>query len=111
MPNCQGEHDPVGRKAICHLPSDMHQGRRALPPLVALCPLLCRRRDGATWRVAQVKLSHFRCRCQLLCTGCDRKWGGDRAANSEDSEDEREQDERQESRSKRHELLERRGNR
>ena len=90
----------------------MHQGRRALPPLVALCPLLCRRRDGATWRVAQVKLSHFRCRCQLLCTGCDQKWGGDRdrarAADSEDSEDEREQDKRRESRSKLLSLLERR---
>jgi hypothetical protein len=56
-----------------------------------------------------VKLSHFRCRCQLLCTGCDQKWGGDRDADSEDSEDEREQDERQERRTKRRELLERRG--
>jgi hypothetical protein len=59
-----------------------------------------------------VKLSHFRCRCQLLCTGCDQKWGGDRdrarAADWEDSEDEREQDKRRESRSKLLSLLERR---
>ena len=55
-----------------------------------------------------MKLSHFMCRCQLLCSGCEPWWTADRAADSEDSEDERERVARQQSRTKRRELLQRR---
>ena len=48
----------------------------------------------------EVKLSHFRCRCQLLCGSCEPWWTRDRAKNArdEDSEDEREREGREESR-------------
>ena len=49
----------------------------------------------------EVKLAHFRCRCQLLCGECERCWTNDRADNAKDSEDsasKREREGRQESR-------------
>ena len=51
----------------------------------------------------EVKLAHFRCRCQLLCGDCDRWWTADRAEHAKDetSEDEREREGREESLRKR----------